>query len=100
MNQLALWLDNPILVKHLRSRLRRTQILPSIAIVMIISLSIVLLGYQYNGLSGGQDVRRVVTFQFVLLGIMGASQIGSSVGKARESASSTSTGSRRCRRCR
>ena len=37
MNQLALWLDNPILVKHVRSRLRRSQILPSIAIVMISS---------------------------------------------------------------
>ena len=40
MNRLALWLDNPILVKHVRSRLRRVQMLPSIAVVMVIALSI------------------------------------------------------------
>ena len=85
MNRLALWLDNPILVKHARSRLRRVQVLPSIAVVMVIALSVVLLGYQYNGLNGGQTFGGLMTLQVVILGVMGASQVGSSVGKARES---------------
>ncbi len=85
MNRLALWLDNPILVKHARSRLRRMQLLPSIAVVMVLALSIVLLGYQYNGLTGGETFGGLMTLQFVILGIMGASQVGASVGKARES---------------
>ena len=85
MNRLALWLDNPILVKHARSRLRRVQLLPSIAVVMVIALSIVILGYEYNGLNGGQTFGGLMTLQVVILGIMGGSQVASSVGKARES---------------
>ena len=85
MNRLALWLDNPILVKHARSRLRRVQLLPSIAVVMVIALSVVLLGYQYNGLNGGQTFGGLMMLQVVILGVMGASQVGSSAGKARES---------------
>jgi hypothetical protein len=85
MNRLALWLDNPILVKHARSRLRRMQLLPSIAVVMVLALSVVLLGYQYDGLKGGSAFGGLMTLQLVILGIMGASQVSSSVGKARES---------------
>jgi hypothetical protein len=85
MNRLALWLDNPILVKHSRSRLRRMPFLTSIAVVMIIALSIVLLGYQYDGLHGGGTFGGLMMSQVIILGFMGASQVGSSVGKARES---------------
>ena len=85
MNRLALWLDNPILVKHARSRLRRMQLLPAIAVVIVLGLSIVLIGYQYNGLNGGQTFGGLMTLQLVVLGIMGASQVGTSVAKARDS---------------
>jgi hypothetical protein len=85
MNRLALWLDNAILVKHARSRLRLIQLLPSLAVVMVLGVCIMLMGYQYNGLLGGQAFGGLMTLQLVILAIMGASQVGSSVGKARES---------------
>jgi hypothetical protein len=85
MNRWLLWLDNPILIKHCRSRLRRMHLLPSIAIVMILALSIVLLGYQWNGLQGGETFGGLMMLQAVILGVMGASQISASVGQARTS---------------
>jgi hypothetical protein len=85
MNRLALWLDNPILVKHSRSRLRKMHVLPSVGVVTILALSIVLLGYEYNGLNGGQTFGGLMMLQIVILGFMGASQVASSVNKAKES---------------
>jgi hypothetical protein len=85
MNRLALWLDNPILIKHVRSRLRLGQMLPWVAVVMIVSLCIVLLGYSYNGLTGGETFGGLMALQAIILAIVGASQVSSSVGKARES---------------
>ena len=85
MNRLALWLDNPILIKHARSRLRPMQMLPWVAVVMIVALCIVLLGYSYNGLSGGETFGGLMALQAIVLAIVGAAQVGSSVGRARES---------------
>jgi hypothetical protein len=85
IHQIMLWLDNPILIKHCRSRLRQMHLLPSIAVVMILALSIVLLGYQYDRLGGGGTFGSLMMLQAVILAIMGASQIGSSISKARES---------------
>ena len=36
MNRLLLWLDNPILVKHCRSRLRQMHLFPALGIVMVL----------------------------------------------------------------
>lgn len=85
MNRLALWLDNPILIKHVRSRLRRMQALPAVAVVMILCLCIVLIGYQYDGLAGGGAFGGLMAVQGIILAVIGASQVASSVGKARES---------------
>ncbi len=85
MNRLALWLDNPILIKHVRSRLRRMQALPAVAVVMILCLCIVMIGYQYDRLAGGGSFGAIMALQAVILGVIGASQVTSSVGKARES---------------
>ena len=85
MNRLPLWLDNPILVKHARSRLRPMHVAPAVGVVMVLALSIVLLGYQYDGLHGGGTFGGLMMLQTVILGIMGASQVTSSVGKAKES---------------
>ncbi len=84
MDRLALWLDNPILVKHARSRFRRMQVLPAVAVVMILAMSIVVLGYQYDRLAGGGTYGGLMLLQSVILGVMGASQVAASVGKARE----------------
>jgi hypothetical protein len=85
MNRLALWLDNPILIKHVRSRLRLMQMLPWVGVVMILALCIVLLGYSYNGLTGGETFGGLMALQAVILAVVGASQVSTSVGKARES---------------
>ena len=85
MNRLALWLDNPILVKHARSRLRPMQVLPLVAVVMIIGLSIVLVGYQYDRLAGGGTFGGLMALQSIILGIIGGWQVGSAVSKTRES---------------
>ncbi len=85
MNRLARWLDNPIFVKHCRSRLRPAQVYPALAVVMVLALCIVLLGYQYDGLRGGGAFGGLMTLQVVVLGFMGGSQVGSSVGRSRES---------------
>jgi hypothetical protein len=84
MNRILLAMDNPIVIKHYRSRLRQMPLLTSIAVVMILALSIVLLGYQYNGLRGGETFGALLILQSVILAVMGASQISASVGKARE----------------
>jgi hypothetical protein len=91
MNSLLLQLDNPIFVKHCRSRLRRMHLLPSLAITAVLALSIVVIAYQFNKISGGrlagggEMFGALMILQSVILGAMGASQIGTSVAKARES---------------
>ncbi len=85
MNRLARWLDNPIFVKHCRSRLRRGQFLPSLAVVMTLGLCAVVIGYQYDGLRGGGTFGALMALQATVLGFMGASQVGSAVNRARES---------------
>ena len=85
MNRLPLWLDNPIFVKHARSKLRPMQIIPALAIIMLIALGIVMIGYQYDKLKGGGTFGVLMALQSIILGIVGASQVGGSVSKARES---------------
>ncbi len=51
----------------------------------VISLAIVVGGYQWNGLQGSETFGMLMILQSVMLGVMGASQVAASVGKARES---------------
>ena len=39
------WLDNPILIKHIRSRLRRQPVLSSLIVVVLLSLCLAYGGY-------------------------------------------------------
>ncbi len=84
MNPLAIF-DNPIFVKHLRSRLRPGQALPGLAVVLIICLIIMYAGYQLNAFKNGTAFGVVLTVQAIVLGIIGATQISAAVGGARES---------------
>ena len=85
LDRIRLWLDNPIFIKHCRARLRSAQLFPSLAIVMVIGMLICLMGYQWNGIGNGQTFGGLLMFQAILLGVMGASQVTSSVGQARSS---------------
>lgn len=85
MNKIIAWLDNPIFVKHARSRLRRGQLVPAIAVVLILCLLIGWGGYMLNGFDTGHTFGFLLALQTILLAIMGATQVGASVGSARES---------------
>jgi hypothetical protein len=85
MNMLTAWLDNPLFVKHLRSRLRRAQFVPPAVVVGVICICISYAGYQLNYFKNGWAFGWLLGLQGVLLSIMGASQVASAVGGARES---------------
>jgi hypothetical protein len=85
MNMIATWLDNPLFVKHLRSRLRRAQFVPPAVIVGVICICISYAGYQLNYFKNGWAFGWLLSVQGILLSIMGASQVASAVGGARES---------------
>jgi hypothetical protein len=82
---LAEWLDNPILVKHVRSRLRPQPLVSSIVIVLVLCVCIAWGGFVLDGFTTGGTFGALFALQVVILAIMGASQIGTSVGAARAS---------------
>jgi hypothetical protein len=85
MNRLRDWLDNPILIKHVRSRLRRQPTMASGVVVFMLALCVLFGGYQLDSFVGGTPFIIVLSLQGLLLTIMGASQIATSAGGARES---------------
>ncbi len=80
-----LFLDNPVLIKHLRSRLRRAQALPAGAIVLVLCLLIAWYGAITLGFSNGGVHGMTLGLQAILLVVMGASQVAGAVGGVRES---------------
>ena len=85
MNTLSAWLDNPIFVKHVRSRLRRSQFFPSAVVVLVLCFFDAYAGWALNWYSNGMAFNALTGLQTILLVFMGASQVAASVGGARES---------------
>jgi hypothetical protein len=85
MSTLPLSIDNPLFVKHVRSRLRKGQALAPVVVVGSICLLVAYSGYVNNWIVSGWTFGIFVTIQVVALGMMGAAQISSAVGGARES---------------
>jgi hypothetical protein len=79
------WLDNPILVKHLRSRLRKQPLITSIVVVQALCLCIVWAGYQFGSFGSGRPFGWLYMLQIVILPILGGAQAGGAVGGARAS---------------
>jgi hypothetical protein len=79
------WLDNPLLVKHLRSRLRLSPLFTSIVVVQVLCLCIAWYGYVAVSFADGGAFGLLLTLQAVILVVMGATQVGSAVGGARSS---------------
>jgi hypothetical protein len=79
------WLDNPIFLKHVRSRLRSQPLASSIVITLVICVLIAWAGIQLDLYQSGGAFGMFLALQAVILGIMGATQVGSSVGAARAS---------------
>jgi hypothetical protein len=84
MRGLDIVLDNPILVKHLRSRLRPSQAVPVAAIVLVMAVCTTWAG-MINWIDVSSAVTMVLGFQVVILTLGGSNQINASLGGARTS---------------
>jgi len=81
----AILLDNPILTKHWRSKLRRPRVVTWTIVVLTLCFLICWGFYLRNGLLGTGPVSFVVMLQVVILVFGGSTEIGSAIGGARES---------------
>ena len=79
------WLDNPIFVKHLRSRLRAQPLGAAMVVALVLCICIAWGGYQLDAFHNGGAFGALLALQAVILIVMGASQVGSSVNAARAS---------------
>ncbi len=79
------WIDNPILIKHKRSRLRPQAFATSLVVVVILCICIAWGGYQLNQFTSGGAAGTLLALQAILLVIMGAAQVSASVNGARAS---------------
>jgi hypothetical protein len=77
------WLDNPILVKHMRTRLRPQAFFASLAVVLILCLCIAYGGYRLDAFKTGGAAGALLALQAVLLVILGSGQVNASVNGAR-----------------
>jgi len=78
-------LENPILVKHLRSRLRKEPLSASIVVVLVLCLCIAWASFQITGFPRGSTIGLLFTLQTIILVIMGSGQVTSSISSARAS---------------
>ena len=79
------WIDNPILVKHIRSRLRPQSVLSMLIVVVLINLCLAYGGYELEWYMSGTVAGWIVAMQVVLLAVLGSAQVGASVNGARAS---------------
>ncbi len=79
------WLDNPIFIKHVRSRLRRQPLAAGAVVVIVLCMCIVWAGYENNAFVDGRAFEWLMILQAIILIVMGASQVSSAVGGAKAS---------------
>jgi hypothetical protein len=79
------WLDNPIFLKHVRSRLRRQPLFSAMVITLVLCFCVVWGGFALNGFISGGAFGTLLALQVIVLAIIGATQVGTSVGAARAS---------------
>ena len=85
MPRAEMLLDNPMLVKHLRSRLRRGQVLPWVSVIVVLCLCVVWAGQAFGIYANGTALAMVLGLEVLILVFAGAQQVGGAVGGARES---------------
>ncbi len=78
-------IDNPLFIKHVRSRLRKQQVMPSVIIVGILTMLIMYSGLQFGGLKNGVIFWLLYTLQGIILAFGGTTQVATTVTAARES---------------
>lgn len=77
--------DNPIFVKHVRSRLRRQQVMPSVIVVGVLAMLALYAGMALGGLKEGVIFGMLFFGQGVILLLMGTTQVAATVAAARDS---------------
>ena len=77
--------DNPLLVKHVRSRLRLAQVLPTAAVVVVLGACSVWAGESIPWIGSTSAVTMLLGLQILALTFGGSNQINTSLGGARES---------------
>ena len=85
MSTMGMWVDNPLFVKHVRSRLRKGQFLAPAVVTGAICGLVAYSAYLNNTVSNGWAFGTYVSIQAITLGVMGSAQVSSAVGGARES---------------
>jgi hypothetical protein len=79
------WLDNPIFVKHMRSRLRVQALLSGIVVVQALCLCIAWAGFQLNTFANGGAFSTLLLLQIIIIMAVGGAQVATSVGGCRTS---------------
>ena len=80
------WLfDNPILIKHVRSRLRRQHVVPLLVSLPIVAGCIMWFGMETDGLTNGVLFSLLLVLQGAVLLLSGTMQVAMAVSKANES---------------
>jgi hypothetical protein len=76
--------DNPMLTKHIRTRLRPRALGMWVAVVVVLCLSVIWVGQAWDLIRGGQALTFLLGMQLIVLAFIGASQVSAAVGGARE----------------
>lgn len=84
MNLAQVLIDNPILVKHCRSRLRPGQTLPWVVIITVLAASITWVGEYYSWIGNASAAMVVLGLQVLILWFGGSNQLNVSLGGIRE----------------
>jgi hypothetical protein len=79
------WLENPILIKHVRSRLRPQAFFSALVVVVVLCLCIAYAGYELDMFMTGGAAGWLLCLQIVIMVIMASSQVNASVNGARAS---------------
>jgi hypothetical protein len=79
------WFDNPIFIKHVRSRLRPQPLAAAAVVVIVLCICIAWAGYQLDSFANGRAFEWLVVLQGIIVIILGGSQLSAAVGGSRAS---------------
>ena len=85
MTNIAQWSDNPLLIKHIRTRLRRPALLQSIVVLLVIIGIMVFSEVANHNFPSRWFGYSLIAVQACILSFLGTNQVVSAVGRARES---------------
>lgn len=85
VDPVTLLMDNPILTKHVRSRLRPAQVGPWAIVIVVLCFCILFFGFATNSLHTSRPIGALLFLQVIIIVFAGAQQVGVSVGAARQS---------------